>query len=432
MMIREFNLQAAQCRVRRIFKKRIIQVLRELLLPITVQLASIITIFLAWFMRTGAFQFRVLSWLDWTILIILGFIAFNVFILLTSKFQQKQIKITRSELSDIISVVRSEAELSVINISGDLSWLKDDYHFLLATKKAKPDLQIKIFCDRSSVPFESIEMIKELNSFGIEFFSYPFSISPFLKCIFVDRSNLENRRLYTIAHHRRPKTGEPREQHPFIWKEYGPEPSFEIESINALITTLESIQMSPIKIGISGVNNVGKTLIATKLRNCLSKKFKVQFFADQFFLSGNGTNIKDNHIILYSQLLAKEDPNAEMCIYDRTLVDNMCFMMLRDKRDKDDRLYPKLLFLFAQIVKNYELIVDVHRTDNDYSTDTKLLKGSDRIHIRKSLDSFFETYDVQKLDVFTDTKNLEQSINQIVEMLYNRISSIYTQRMGTS
>lgn len=428
-MIREFNLQAAQCRVRRISKKRIIQVLRELLLPITAYLTSIITIFLAWFMRTGAFQFMASSWLDWTILIILGFITFNGFILLTSKLQQKQIKVTRSELSDIISVVRSEAELSVINISGDLSWLKDDYHFLIATKKAKPDLRIKIFCDRSSIPLESIEMVKELNSLGIGVFSYPFSISPFLKCIFVDRDNLENRRLYTIAHHRSPKMGELRKQHPFIWKEYGPEPSFEIESINALITTLESIQMSPIKIGISGVNNVGKTRIATKLRDCLSKKFKVQFFADQFFLSGNGTNIKDNHIILYSQLLAKEDPNVDICIYDRTLVDNLCCMMLREK---NDRLYRELLSLFAQIVKNYELIVDVHRADNDYSTDTKLLKGSDRIHIRKSLDSFFKTYDVQKLDVFTDTKNLAQSINQAVEMLYNRISSIYTQRMGTS
>lgn len=428
-MIREFNLQATQCRVRRIFKKRTIRFLRELLLPITALLTSIITIFLAWFMRTGAFQFIASSWLDWTILIVLVFITFNGFIFLTSTLQQKQIKVTRSELSDIISVVRSEADFSVINISGDLSWLKDDYYYLLAIKKSKPDLRIKIFCDRSGIPLESIEMVKELNSHGIEFFSYPFSISPFLKCIFVDRSNLENRRLYTIAHHRSPKMGEPREQHPFILKEYGPEPSFEIESINALITTLESIQRSPMKVGISGVNNVGKTRIATKLRDCLSKKFKVQFFADQFFLSGNGTNIKDNFIILCSQLLAKEDPNVDICIYDRTLVDNLCFMMLRDK---DDRLYRELLSLFAQTVKNYELIVDVHRADDDYSTDTKLLKGSDRICIRKSLDSFFQTYDLQKLDVFTDTKNLEQSINQAVVMLYNRISSIYAQRMGTS
>lgn len=429
-MIKEFDLQATQDRVRKIFEKRIIQVLRELLLPITAYLTSIITIFLTWFMRTGAFQFITSSWLDWTILIILGFIAFTGYILLTSKYQQKQIKVTRSELSDIISVYRSEAELSVINISGDLSWLKDDYRFLFATRKAKQDLQIKIFCDRSGIPLESIKMIEELNSIGIEFFSYPFSISPFLKCIFVDRSNLENRRLYTIAHHKSPKMGEPREQNQFILKEYGPEPSFEIESINALITTLESIQRNPMKIGISGVNNVGKTRIATKLRDCLSKKFKVQFFADQFFLSGNGTKIKDNFIILCSQLLTKEDPNVDICIYDRTLVDNLCFMMLRDK---DDRLYYReLLSLFAQIVKNYELIVDVHRADDDYSTDTKLLKGSDRICIRKSLDSFFQTYDLQKLDVFTDTKNLEQSINQAVEMIYDRISSIHTQRMGTS
>lgn len=380
-------------------------------------------------MRTGTFQFMMSSWLDWTILTILVFIAFNGFILITSKFQQKQIKVTRSELSDIISVIRSEAELSVINISGDLSWLRDDYYFLFVTKKAKPDLRIKIFCNRSGIPFESIKMIKELNSLGIEFFSYPFSISPFLKCIFVDRSNLENRRLYTIAHHKSPKMGEPREQHPFILKEYGPEPSFEIESINALITTLESIQMSPMKIGISGVNNVGKTRIAKMLRDRLSEKFKVQFFADQFFLSGNGTNIKDNYVILCSQLLAKEDPTADICIYDRTLVDNLCFMMLRDR---DDHLYRELFSLFAQIVKNYELIVDVQRTDDDYSTDTRLLKGSDRIFIRKSLDSFFKTYDLKKLDVFTDAKNFEQSTNQIVKMLYDRIFSIYTQRMGTS
>ncbi|MBA7550884.1 hypothetical protein ES705_43413 [subsurface metagenome] len=272
-------------------------------------------------------------------------------------------------------------------------------------------------------------MIKDLNSLGIEFFSYPFSISPFLKCIFVDRGNLENRRLYTIAHHKSPKIGEPREQHPFILKEYGPEPSFEIESINALITTLESIQMSPIKIGISGVNNVGKTRIATMLRDCLNEKFKVQFFADQFFLSGNGTNIKDNYVILCSQLLEKEDPTADICIYDRTLVDNLCFMMLRDR---EDCLYRELFSLFAQIVKNYDLIVDVHRADDDYSTDTRLLKGPDRIVIRKSLDSFFKTYDLHKLDVFTDTKSLEKSINQIVTMLYDRISSIYTQRMGKS
>lgn len=62
-------------------------------------------------------------------------------------FYEYKMKVGYSELHDLLTVARYEAQSSIINISGDLSWLDKDIESLKDIKSEHPDLQIKIYYD---------------------------------------------------------------------------------------------------------------------------------------------------------------------------------------------------------------------------------------------------------------------------------------------
>ena len=420
----EFDLELARSRVEGILRVGRRKIFKKLIVPVSAHLGSIVTISVAWFMRTGSFQFSTDYWADWVIAGFLVFVACSgVRIVLDNVTVQREMTVNRAELTDLLSIARADAELSVLNIGGDLSWLQDDFLALSAVRRFKPELKFRIYYDRSRVSGKMTQLIADTYSLGIDLIPYPHPVSPSIRCMLVDREVRDNCRVYVYSHARIPTVGEPRNKHLFLWQVFGPESLFIMEGLSALVETLEATQTHPIRIGISGLNNVGKTQLSTKLRDTLDGKYRVKLFPDQFRISGSGTTVEDNYIILFSQLMNEANGSADICIFDRTVVDNLCFLRLRS--GNNNKVYQALAPKIANFIKNYDLIVHVRKSEEDFTHDSTRVTGAHRKFVGDVLDEFFSTYAIPTREIVLDVVNFHTSLEQATQDLAEEVEQIH-------
>ena len=406
----QFNLLTAKKRAKTLNRHRKFCGLRNILIPITAYIGSIITIFCAWFMRTGSFQFQATEWTDWIISLLLALTTYSgVHMLIKNLSTSPSFVIKRKDLINLLAVAKTEADLSVANIGGDLSWLKDDFQIIKEVKRKRPGLKMQIYYDRSRVPKQMIRLINQLIDIGIDLVPYPVSISPSIRCMLIDRETPENCHVCIYPRFKTPPIGEPRSEHMFLWQEFGPESPLIINSICALVKLIDNRTKSTFRLGISGINNVGKTQLSKKLRDIISSKFKVMLFMDQFRITGENTSIQNNYAILLSQLMNEHYKDSEICIYDRTLLDNFCFLCIRS--GSCDSVYQNLAKEVAEAMNNFDLIIDVTKSREDYSMSTTHVTGEERKAIRCLLTKFYATHNIDKMDVVIDVEHFEQSIH---------------------
>lgn len=109
------DLNESLTRARRILNSRWRRALPNLLLPVSAYIASVTTISLAWFNRSGSFRFDKNSWLDWT------FAGVLLLVLVAGAWQiwreikhTRGITVNRDELSDLMTLARNDATHSVV------------------------------------------------------------------------------------------------------------------------------------------------------------------------------------------------------------------------------------------------------------------------------------------------------------------------------
>ena len=183
--------------------------------------------------------------------------------------------------------------------------------------------------------------------------------------------------------------------------------------------------MRPIRIGISGLNNVGKTYLATRLCEAVSRTVPAKLYHDEFRSVG-GTSMEDNYLILFSQLANEVSGEAEINIYDRTLVDNLCFLRVRE--GKSDHVYRSLAPCIASRVKQFDLIIDIRNASTADVKATKLVSAAQRKVVRRSLDEFFSTYGIRKLDVTIEEEDPRGKLDEVAAQLAGQIMDIYRMR----
>lgn len=421
-----FSLSEARQSVKKHYRNQKVASLRRAVIPITAHLGSVGTIFTMYFFRTGSFTFDATSWKNWGVIAILVFIIISgLLIIIRELHRTKGVIVERTMLTELLAMARVSAETSAETLAGDLSWLEEESPALRAVKAENPTLRITVFYDRDRVSRDLLLRVSKLEDSGIELVPYPVGITPLIRCTVVDRELPYATRAYAYVRHGSEYTELARPQHQFEWQELSTNNTIVISALSSLIEILRATMTTTIRIGISGINNVGKTTFATKLRSTLQKRFTVDLIPDHFRTVKNGTELNNNFRILFEQL-ADNHSNADVCIYDRTLIDNLCFLRMRNRHDES--LYHNLVSVVAIASSTLDLIVDIRFLANSEIGNTKHVTATDRNFVRSALDEFFDTYDVNRITFEIDPDDFDASINKAVDSAAKNIEHLLRAR----
>jgi len=424
---KDFDIAAAIARAKKLSSKGKIRALRTILIPVTAHLGSIITISFAWFMRSGSFLFRTDSLMDWTFALLILIIAYSgIRVIVSGLTAKRRFYVKRSDMVDLNVAARDKAEVSVDIVGGDLSWLQEDFSALASYKRLKASITTKVFYDKSRISSSRLQQIEQLDSIGVHLIPYPEGISSPVKCMFIDKDLEENRRLYVYSRLASASVGQPRNLDRFKWEEFDSESSALLNSVSAFLDTVNFMYKEPIRISISGANNVGKTSLAKALRDALATRFNVILYIDAFRSTGSGTTLEDNLLALVSQILDAQETESDVAIYDRTFVDTLCYLCL--KTSDGARIYNLLAPKLASLLRGFSLIIDVKRRSDDYQDSTTLVTAEDRRFIRNKLDQFFETYAISKFEVILDYERFDESVQEQVVQLTDQVIAIGQER----
>jgi hypothetical protein len=421
-----FDFDNARKRVKRIIGRAKIKNLWKSSITLASYIASLLSIFRLWFYRTGKFQFNPNQWSDRLILILLGLLLFaSIRLLITGWTGAHQDIVKRYELYDLISVALSDADTTATIFGGDLSWLAEMLPALSTLKQSRPELRLSIYYDKLRIPHEMIDLLSQLNELGVNLIPYPIGTDPAIRCLLIDKESSESSRLYIYSRHRSTPPSEGRKNHLFLWQEYGHESKAILSSVCALINTFEGISHDPIRVGICGVNNVGKTQLASALRDALLKRYAIQLVPDQFRVAHGSRDLRDTYRVVLSQLLVQPEAGFDICIFDRTLLDNFCALLIRSKFDKKIQSISPAI---ASEMRKFDLLLYVKRADGDYSANTTFLSGEERGQIKKALDDFFMTYDLSTYEILLDGKIFDESLQRAVQSCIGWVNDVFRRR----
>jgi hypothetical protein len=408
-----YDFDTARKRVKKVISRAKVKNLWKSGVTLASYIASLLSIFRLWFYRSGKFQLDASQWGDRLVLVLLGLLLFvSIRLVISGLTGAHEAIVKRYELYDLISVALDDSDTTATIIGGDLSWLAEMLPALSTLKQARPALRLSVYYDRLRIPPEIIELMNQLDELGVKFNPYPAGTNPAIRCLLIDKESSESTRLYVYARHQPIPPSAGRKNHLFSWQEYGHESKAMLSSVRALITTFEGMPHEPIRVGICGVNNVGKTRLATALRDALAKRYAVQLVPDQFRVAHGSRDVRDTYRVVLSQLLAQPAAGIDICILDRTLLDNFCALIIRSKNDQKLRLISPAI---ATEMRKLDLLIYVKRADGDYSADTTYLTGEERGQIKQELDTFLTTYDLTSFEILLDGKSFDESLRRAVE-----------------
>jgi hypothetical protein len=421
-----FDLEAAKVRARKVFRRRKWRRVFELVIPVTTHLGSVVTIAVAWFARTGSFKFDAAALSDWGAGLLALTVSLGGFYLIRKSLPApSEMIVTRDELSVLLAVARSNATQSIHIVAGDLSWLADDLQSIIAIKSERPALHIYIHYDRHRVSRKEVKDIQELDRNGVRLLPHN-DQSLTTRFTIIDIMDSSTHRAYTYEHARIPGVTEPRSKNQFTWKEFGPDSLVVIRAFCAIIELLRRAPVEPLRIGISGVNNVGKTSLANELRLVLSADFKVHLVPDQFRLVNDGASFDGSVAILLAELIGSEIPNdTEIVIYDRTLLDNLLFLRVRS--DQDD-LYREIVKPIVSVIKTYDLIIYVKRSMENFSARTSHVLARDRHRVQDMFVECFSIYDIPHREISMRLESFDTDVREAAATLSKEVRDIYQRR----
>lgn len=353
-------------------------------------------------------------------------------------FYEYKMKVGYSELHDLLTVARYEAQSSIINISGDLSWLDKDIESLKDIKSEHPDLQIKIYYDKKKLSERTKNMVLDLQAENaINLISYPEDmIPPNIRCMITDYSTEDSADCKIFFY---PKIARDNvSQHmkdKFEWQENTKEtnPNF-YETVVSLISVLDKCERKQLIIGICGINNSGKTSIINRCAEILNKNFKVKIIKDDF--SDRAVKGKLSHINKQiiseqiSELNSKYD--EDIILFDRTPFDNFIYLLMREAKTASvNANYKKknlLITEYQELIKcqmnRFDMIFKVQRKKEDNNYKTKWVSGKERQNLLAlynelngilslQIDDVFEVSgDSFKADIETKANDLAKQITQ--------------------
>jgi hypothetical protein len=423
------DLNKSLTRARRILKWRWSRALTRLLLPVSAYSASIVTISLAWFSRSGSFKFDNTSWLDWIIAGVL------LLILIAGAWQiWRELKLTRGitvnrdELSDLMTLARNDASQSVVNIAGDLTWLSEDSDTLLEIKRTYPSVEFKIYFERDAIADHLRPVVDRLSQHGIRFIPYPGNFKPGFQCMLIDADLPQDKRVLATWREGGKLTGMQRSEQKFFWKEYTAEHRLVPDAIRSIVDLIDLWPKRPVLVGFTGINNVGKTALATAVRTRLSKKCNPVMFFDPFREATSGVSLQDNFRMMIFQLLEyNANPEADVYIFDTTAAESLCYLALRGSPE-GDQSYQQLAHACQDVMKRFDLVIEVQKDRDDIDNPTTYLTATDRRQIRDKLNEFYTRFGLVRDRVVIGSDHFQLSLDEQAEAISNRVLRLLDER----
>lgn len=333
-----------------------------------------------------------------------------------------EIRVKRHELRDIVAAVRLQANSSVISVVGDLSWIADEMPAFRVVKQQRPELRLCIFYDGAKVHRDMAPMLLELRRLGVELRPYPSEINARLRCMLIDSDNRSARRVGWISHAEIPNPAVPKDEHEFFWNMAGIGEDMLLDSIQDFAETLSQLPRPALKIGIIGVNNVGKTKFTEQLKIRLNTMmFKNRIIPDIFDHVESGTSLEANHAMLTRQLIAETaGTDFDIYLFDRTSVDNYCYFCLRAEKEILPNLQPSVI----DSARSFEFLVDIHLRDDQYPGARKHVTLEQRERVRSLLNGFLQRHSIETQPVVLDSNRFDESLNSEAD----RIASLIHER----
>jgi hypothetical protein len=411
-------------KVGKIYRKIKAKSIQSSIVPLTAHIASVITIILTWFVKNGDFNFEATKFFDWIVLIICIYISIAgcIDIIKAVKYPRFAL-VNRKELSYLINVARDKARTSIINVSGDLSWLNDDFEALQIIRQKSKHLVMKIYFNPQKISEKLLPKIILLHESGINMIPYDIEKELSVKCMMIDNNSEEDRKLFLYPKMEHGKIIRPKDNDFFMWKQVDND-KFLLDSIASLINIMES-RKRPIRIGISGINNVGKTHLFKKCIDILRKNFSIKGFDDEF-KKYNNTDLNTNYIILMNQIINQMYITEEICFYDRTTIDNYYFMLIQNKPTKSqmENLFMNLKNVVDNSMKNIDLVIFVQQKDNKYY-DTKHVTSINRNKINNHLQQYYEINNIKQIVVEISNDNFDTDINTGAIKIIDMVKQLY-------
>jgi len=228
-------------------------------------------------------------------------------------------KVSRADLDILMGAVKADASQSVLNLSGDLSWIRTELPTLKLIRAARPGLRMSVFFDPHRVSAVLLPLMNELRDLGFELRPYPIGFLTSLKCVLIDRDG-PRPRAYVVsraASKSAPVSGGKSQE--FLWKQFG-DGDVELDTLKALARALDITVPESTVVAIIGVNNVGKTQLASRLATRLRQECSVDLVHDIFREPERGITPHHNCLMLWKQRVHELQRKGTMVkILDRTV-----------------------------------------------------------------------------------------------------------------
>jgi hypothetical protein len=424
----EPSLLRAQRMARKISRRRILARVWPLWVPMVGYVGSICTIVFLWFNRGGSFKFQY-SLIDWGVLvtslvvILIGGITIKDQVLMPREFT-----VSREELASWVASIRATAEVSIRIMAGDLSWLADDMETLLEMRSRLPDVNMYLYYRWDRVLPTHARDLNRLVASGTRLCPYLSGQNLSARFTLIDMENRDTVRALTYQKLQPRKLDEPRNANRFRCIDYGlGKMTPVVDTFAAMCELLEENRPGPTRISVSGINNVGKTRLATALRDMLVERgLTVRLVPDQYRTYGAGASYEASQVILIRSILELQKQDYDdVVIFDRSVLDDFIFLQLRSPNDtRPDPLAGRI----ADALRQFAMILRVTPPGVAYMNGTTHVSRSDRVRVDELFRHFLHTYDISVQSVVTGVErhtgtfhpNTSELVDQIETLVHYR------------
>ena len=385
-----------------------------IVLDLATYLGSVGTIYSVYFNSSN--KFDIADKEDW---FVGGFLCFILFVWLIRTINILFLKLSSVELKrdsffKFISIEKSKASASLINIAGDVSWLINEKESFKKTKEDNPNLDVWIFFDKSKIVDGNVlNVINEYKALGIKMIEYPFSV-PHLKALIID-SELDDKRF-------------------LVFKKIDDKIKIDVfKNDNIAISFAEafvkSIKSYPNKIivGVSGLNNLGKTTLTSLLKETYGDNLAIindtfKHDADNSFESA----ILSLCFQLYDFTNILRNSKSKIILFDRTPIDNLAFMYLNRKQSQAFDFYiESICDEIMEFMNSFYFIAFLKPGQNGFQyRQTTHLDSKTRKLVRKRLEMLHQDSHANVIHYKTESDESKRKgrLNEISNDIISRIN----------
>ena len=386
---------------------------------IIVYISSIVTIGCAYFNRKGSLSFDYKNGMDWlSLCFFLLLVIFGIYRIRKVNIVLDVINIRKEEISLVNHYYWEQANESITIIGGDISWLISELDYLqyLQSKKL---ITIEVFCDRERVNGNT-EILSKILKQNILIIPYKSPMFFNIRCLIIDKKGATSCKAIEFCKQINKKNNQLNDYSLIIHNN----PSDKITMLlKNILYFIEEKNKTQVFIGISGVNNVGKTTAIKEIEKYFKNSNSIHVIKDAFRATNEGTRIEDNINALIQQITDIWNTDSKIVIMDRTPADTLAFLQLFS-----NDLYMTLCPNVVKIMRKFDLIINLRIKNDDFSKNTTLMTKLNRKIVYKTLNDFYTKNGINN-HIIENPKRINASVvNNNIRNMCEMIENIYQEK----